>query len=403
MKTSPCEEAPAGFSPGKLGYITIPDSLKDLFILRGEFSLDFSIPLPVELPPGTENFSAGTLTVEMFLSGILRDLAENPQGRHSSYYRELAGALRPDMPAELLGAAVFKARNGDYAIALDILSLLEGLQPRRPEILLNRALVLEARALALENTAKPQEAEAAFAEAEAAYERALDTPLPDTFFKAGLFYRNRGNYRRAADCLNFYVNSEGAGTEGSGEGALPVKRHSTARKLLEEIKNNGLDDDAFREALELIRTGREEQGIRRAGEFLERRPGAGKGWFILGWGLRRLKRWKDGRACFEKALELGCDNPDTRNELAICLMEEGSLDRAEAELKKALRRNPDNVKLISNLGALALKQGREEEAEAFFRAALELDGEDPIARSWMGLQGEGGIVRIRRPEDEQAF
>ncbi|MDR2073402.1 MAG: tetratricopeptide repeat protein [Spirochaetaceae bacterium] len=381
------ETEPLGtkFAAGKLGYITIPLLLQKYLAGRTNFSLDFSIPLPVELPPEGE-FTAEQISVEMFLSGILRDLSENPEGQHSAYYRELAEALRPNMPEELLEAAMFKARNGNYTMALEILSLLEGLRSRRPELLLSKAVVLEARALALENAAKYPEAEEAFTQTEQAYETALGLPVGDTFFKAGLFYRRRGDYRRAADCLAAYLNTEDPDIsppedqmqdpESQREGRV------MARELLAEIRNSGLDDEAFRGALELIRKGEEEKGIRRAREFLERRPGAGKGWFVLGWGLRRLSRWEDGRACFEKALELGCDNPDARNELAICLMEEGHVDRAEEELKKALQLDPHNVKIISNLGVLALKRGRDAEAEAFFRAALELNGEDPVVRAW---------------------
>lgn len=387
METAPCsgqDPRNAKFAAGKLGYITIPRALQEHLARRTDLSLDFSIPLPVELPPEGENFTAENVSVEMFLSGILRDLAKNPEGQYSAYYRGLAEALRPNMPAELLEAAMFKARNGNYTMALEILSLLEGLRSRRPELLLSRALVLEARALALENAAKYPEAEEAFSEAEQAYETALGLPLGDTFFKAGLFYRRRGDYHRAAECLTAYLDAEDPDPpeDQAKDPDPPGDRRVAARKLLAEIRNNGLDDEAFRGALELIRQGEEEKGILRAREFLERRPGAGRGWFVLGWGLRRLSRWEDGRACFEKALELGCDNPDVRNELAICLMEEGYTDRAEEELKKALHSDPDNVKIISNLGVLALKRGRNAEADAFFRTALELNGEDPVVRAW---------------------
>ena len=132
----------------------------------------------------------------------------------------------------------------------------------------------------------------------------------------------------------------------------------------------------------MIRRGEEENGILKAKNFLERRSEAGNGWFVLGWGLRRLDRWKDGAACFEKALELGCSGSDTRNELAICLMETGDFPGARKQLEKALTEDPENVKIISNMGILALKQGLDDEAHAFFRTVLALDPDDPVARAY---------------------
>jgi tetratricopeptide (TPR) repeat protein len=388
---------------GKLIFITIPNALRDH--LAHHFPLNSSIPLPVELAPGSEELDADSLSPEKIISGILRDLAQNPKGEHSDYYRKLVIAVKPTILGELQEAAVLKARNGDYETALEIYDLLEGLYPQHPVLLLNRALVLEDRAGAMEQSAGPQKIEAAFAEAEDAYEAALvprplpgkqagvlpefpaerasasEGSLPDTLFNAGFFYEKRGEYRRAADCLTAYLETY---DEESGTALEDEEKLEKAQELLDEIRNNGLDDDAFMEAISLIRQGAEEKGILKVKEFLERRPGAGRGWFVLGWGLRRLGRWEDGEACFLKALELGCGNANTLNELAICRMEQGDLENAQKDLEQALRLDPDNVKIISNMGILALKQEDDERAAAFFRTVLELEPEDPIAKAFFG-------------------
>ncbi|MDR1430109.1 MAG: tetratricopeptide repeat protein, partial [Spirochaetaceae bacterium] len=156
---------------------------------------------------------------------------------------------------------------------------------------------------------------------------------------------------------------------------------------VKEIRVRNLDDAVFREACELIRNSRENEGIQKARNFLERHSEVWNGWFTLGWGLRRLERWADGEAAFRKALELGGDNADTRNELAICLMEQGQLQEARKELEGALRKDPENIKIISNLGILALKNSRDDEAGAFFRTVLELEPDDPIARNFLETRG----------------
>jgi tetratricopeptide (TPR) repeat protein len=371
--------------PGKRIFITLPgDSLG-----AGEnhdvrcFHFDPAIPLPVELPPGSGEFKAEDLNGEMILSGILWELAENPGGGHAAYYRNLAAEIKPGIFNELTEAAILKAKNGDHKTALDILSLLEGLCPRRPLLLLNRALVLEEYAFSLKNRAggggpAADEYVRAAEDAESAYESALASPLPDTLFYAGLFYHRSSDYGRAADCFAAYLEGE------SGNDPESAEKYSKAGELLDEIRKNSLDNESFKEALDLIRRGEEEQGILKARDFLERQPGAGNGWFLLGWGLRRLGRWEDGAACFEKALELGAANADALNELAICRMELNCFDEARRLLVKALYKEPDNIRFISNMGILALKQGRDDEAAAFFRTVLELEPDDPIAKAWIG-------------------
>ncbi|MDR1505923.1 MAG: tetratricopeptide repeat protein [Treponema sp.] len=401
---------------GRLVYLTVPPELHKKF--RGllhehgqdHFSFDPSIPLPVELPQDETDFRPEKLSPETILSGILRELSQLPEhDEHSVYYRELVLALRPGILEELTEAAVLKAGNGDYDTALEIFDILSGLFPRRSEenaarvILLNRALVLEAKAQASGKTQATPETSgvsSGFAAAEFAWEDALASPVNDTIFFAGLFYFKQEEYGRAAELFALYLEEN----EFRGDSSLPEadgedetkdeveevdeEKVKTARKLLDEIRNDSLDDPSFREACGLMRKGDEENAILKAREFLEKNPRAGKGWFMLGWGLRRLSRFKDGETCFEKAVELGLDNADTRNELAICRMETGNYDGARNELEKALRLDPDNVKIISNMGMLALKQGRTDEAAAFFRTALELDGEDPIAKAWAGARHE---------------
>jgi Flp pilus assembly protein TadD len=65
-------------------------------------------------------------------------------------------------------------------------------------------------------------------------------------------------------------------------------------------------------------------------------------------------------------------------------MELGDLSGAGKELETALREDPENVKIISNLGVLAGKAGDREKAAAFFRTVLELAPDDPVARAYLG-------------------
>ena len=74
---------------------------------------------------------------------------------------------------------------------------------------------------------------------------------------------------------------------------------------------------------------------------------------------------------------------DTFNEMAICQMERGDMDAARASLERALRLEPENVKIIVNLGVLANRMGKKGEALGFFKTALEIDPDDDLARDWI--------------------
>ena len=167
-------------------------------------------------------------------------------------------------------------------------------------------------------------------------------------------------------------------------------KKARAKEVLLKLGRQGYLDNLFKEAFDFIRLGEEEKGLAKAREFIERHPEVWNGWFLAGWAERRLGRWEEGRAAFEKALALGAEGVDSLNELSICLLELGRIPEARRALEWALRVEPENVKVIVNLGAVAVRQDKPREAAGFFRAALEIDPGDPAARSWLErLESEG--------------
>jgi len=372
----------------KLLFLSVPESLRGQIesVAHDDFSINPDIPLPVEIPENEENLNLEELSWEMIISGMLSVIAAGPEALVSvqenaaqknawiNYYRHFVLAVRPSIMVEFTEAAILKARNGDFDLALEILDSLRGLFPSSPAVTLNRALVMEERAAALERR-DSAETENAFRAAEAAYTEALalHPPFPTAQFNAGFFYLGRKDFRRARECFSQYVDS-----------AEDKAKTEQAGAIIKDIDENGLEDESFNDAYKFIQQGNEEEGMRSIRDYIEKYPSVWNGWFVLGWALRRLGRWEDGAAAFSKAIEMGGTGSDTRNELAICLMETGNLKGARGELESALRDDPENVKIISNMGVLALKSGNSEEAAAFFRTVLELDPQDPIANNFFG-------------------
>jgi tetratricopeptide (TPR) repeat protein len=356
------------------------------------FTVDPAIPLPVEIE---SDVKAGgpladlseNLSWEMILSGMIQvvanggDYAGEIQPHWMDYYRAFVLAVKPEIYNEFTGAAIIKAKNGDYDMALEITAALEGLFPGAPGVILNKAIVLEDKAEALERIGH-EDAEEVNAGALAAYETVLsmEPVLPDALFNAGFFFIRRKDYARAAECFSAYT---ALADDPAGQGG----KKEMAETMLNDIRARGLDDESFGGAVALIRSGEDEKALVKIRDFIERRPTVWNGWFVLGWALRKLGRWEDGLESFRKAAELGGANTDTRNETAICLMELGDLGAARKELTAALGDEPENVKIISNLGILALKEGDDDEAAAFFRTVLEIDPGDPIANNFFAGRG----------------
>jgi tetratricopeptide (TPR) repeat protein len=360
----------------RIVYLEVPESLRGKIetASKGDFSIDPAIPIPVELPPDEEKLDLENLSWEMILSGMMRVVSQDPFAENADYYRRFVLSVRPDIFNEFTEAAILKAKNRDFDLALEIFAALHGLFPESPVIMLNIALILEERAEMLENIGREELAEQEYEKVHSAYKEllAFENPLPNSLFNAGFFYMKRHDFDNALKCFKAY---------------LPVsdddEKKAEAESIIREIKSRSLNDELFREAYDLIRKGDEETGIEKARLFLEEHPEVWNGWFMLGWGLRRMERWEDGAASFRKAIELGGGRSDTRNELAICLMELGDLQTARKELETALYEDPENIKIISNLGILALKNGEDDEAAAFFRTVLEIEPNDQLALQYL--------------------
>jgi tetratricopeptide (TPR) repeat protein len=354
-------------------YISIPDNLGRRI---GEFEIDPTILLPVETPPGDEEFHLHSLSWEMIIAAMLKILAYQPEHRHADYYRRFIKAANPGIVAEMTQTAIFKAKNRDFDIAEEIFRALANLEPQEISNTVNLALVEEQHAQVYEQIGNEELKDAYLETAFLSYKEALrrDPESPDVHYHAGTFFLRQNNFRKAEEHLTRYL---GLGTE--------KKRIAEVKDILEEIKNHKNLDTLFKEAYDFIRIGKEEEGIKKIKQFMEIRPDISNAWFLLGWACRRMEQYDRGKEAFRKALELGAEETDTLNELAICLMELGEYKESRKMLSKALKQEPENVKVISNLGILALKEENEEEALGFFKSVLEIAPDDPIARQYISF------------------
>jgi len=342
----------------------------------GDFALDPSVLLPVELPAGrkAEEIDTADLSWEAIVAGMLTVLGHEPDHEDAAYYRRFVLAVKPDIKKEFTYAGILQARNGSFDIAQEVFLSLHGLFPECAQTVMNLALVYDQRARHAESMDHKEEAEAYTDKAFDAYKKALliEPEEPTLHYNAGYFFLHQRSFEKARDHFDSFVKLGG-----------DPKQVREVRRIISEIDSQHLVDRLFSEAYDAIRMGREEQGIGKITEFLSSNPRVWNAWFLLGWGHRRLSHWSEGRDAFLKAAELNPKHADTLNELAICLMELGDLDAAHIRLTAALGLEPENTKIISNLGIVALRRGREEESRGFFRTVLDLDPEDAVAKRYL--------------------
>jgi tetratricopeptide (TPR) repeat protein len=352
-------------------YISVPETIETELV---GLSIDPSILLPVELPPGDEELFLENLSWEMILAAMLKILAYDPGHEHAEYYRNFILHVKPDVVDELMYTGVLKAKNKDYSLSVEIFLALTSLLPENIEARINLALVYEERSKAYQKTERDDLAEEYRHKVMELYREIfeIDDSCPEAHFNAGYFYLHVEGYEKAR--YHFSIYSQ-VGTDG--------EKLEKVKKVVESIEERMGLDTLFKQAYDFIKLGKEEEGINRIREFLQESPHISNAWFLLGWAFRRLGRYKDGKEAFLQAIELEKPHTDVLNELAICLMELGEFEESKKNLEKALREEPENVKIISNLGILALKKDKKEEALGFFRSVLEIDPNDPIAKKYI--------------------
>ncbi|MCQ2575738.1 MAG: tetratricopeptide repeat protein [Treponema sp.] len=372
-------------------FIQIPE---DSEFSNQAFKIDPTIQIPVQkkVEESAGNFNPAEITTEQVLAGLLTVLAYDRKNPNLDYYRSIVTKVRPDIKTELCEAAILKTKNEDYDLAEEIFMSLHGLDPEDNAIVLNLALFLDQRAESYRRAGLFEDADAYDSDANTYYEQAMgaEPAIPDAFFNAGFFYLKQHKYREAKDAFDTFLALT-CDTSDEDMGENGVYKKERAQEIINNIKNQNMDDVRFKNAYDLITAGEEEKGLDEIRMFLQNNPKVWNAWFILGWGLRKMGRFSEAKEAFLQAVKFGGEeNAELYNELSLCYVEEKDFDEAEKCLKTAFALEPENTKIISNLGFLSMAKGKKQEARNYFQAVLEYDPNDVIAA--------GELLKLERNE-----
>ncbi len=369
----------SGDSPlDRIIYISIPEEAHRTI---GDFTIDADKLIPVEIPPDKESVDLTELSWEMIISAMLKIFAYNPAHRDIEYYRSFIHAVQPNLPAELSQAGIIKAEAKEYDLAQEIFTALRYLVPEDEKAFLNLAFLYEdmmenaaSRGLSDLHDAMQQQAHIVYRDM-----LQLHSGSPEAVYHAASFMIKSGSPARARELYEQFLDL-----------APEDERAAEVSSIIGRISRQDSQDILFAEAFDLIQLGKEEEALEKIGRYLTDNPKVWNAWFVKGWALRRLERYSEAEQAFLQSASMEDGEADVFNELAICQMELGKLEASRQSLARALKLEPENVKIIANLGILALKMHNEEEAIAFFRAAREIDPEDPVAAHYLDIFDIGG-------------
>jgi tetratricopeptide (TPR) repeat protein len=106
-------------------------------------------------------------------------------------------------------------------------------------------------------------------------------------------------------------------------------------------------------------------------------PESGRAWFYLALAHHKQKRYAEARVLFERAAEAPPVEPALHHFLGYCLYYLGDLPGARRAFESHLAAAPQEGNSHFGLGLIDLDEGRLDEAERRFRAAIDLQSNQP--------------------------
>lgn len=346
-----------------LVFITLPSSMEqDL----GEFHIDPSIEIPVQLPEGKKDLTSTEISIELLIAGMLKIIAFDPDHKNFSYYRDFVLAVQADAPEELTLAAIAQEQKEHYDFAEELFLTVNHLAPQSTTFI--NLATFYSKMATLDTTKGTRY--------DFYQQKAMDTLREGTILfeddeallsELGFFHLYQGNVELAKEYLERFmaVAQEGEKLE-------------HVRKIMADIDRKLNNDSLLMHAYDQIQMAKEEEALSSLERYLEDNPKVWNAWFLKGWAFRRLGHFSEAEKAFLTCISLGESSSDIYNELAICSLETDKKELAKNYLNTAVDLDEKNITLLSNLAYLHLQDGELDEAREFLELARVIDEKDPV-------------------------
>lgn len=189
----------------------------------------------------------------------------------------------------------------------------------------------------------------------------------------------------AAYHLGFYfVNEQAYGqaeniwTHAIKSGKLTEDQKGEVVDTLRKIKDKLIYERGYQAVIE----GFPDQGLVDLEPLLEDHPEWWNLLFFVGLAYRKKEMYDEALVYFQRVLSLNTGHVETMNEMAICYMSMGKLEKAHIVLKEALRLQPQNHEILCNMGIVYLQKGEIDKAKKNIQKSLVLVPDDEVTQSW---------------------
>ena len=360
-------------------FISLPPSMEQDI---GDFHVDSSIKIPVQLPDGKTKIDTTTeISIELIVAGMLKIIAFNWEHEHASYYRDFVLAVQPDAPGELTLAAIAQEKKGNYTFAEELFLSVIRLAPQSTSFI--NLATLYSR-MAIQDSEKGESYDLYQQKMINILHEGLEVVGEDAslYSEIGFFHLYQGNVELAGEYLEQYLELAEEGEK---------KKH--VMNIMKDIKTKLNDDANLMQAYDAIQMNDEEKALELLASYIKDNPKIWNAWFLKGWALRRLSRFQEAEEALVQALAWTKGSSDIYNELALCSIEPAKAELAKTYLNTAVALDDDNITLVSNLAYLHLKDGELDEARKFLEMARGIDPNDPVIIQLMkDYQNQSGEI-----------
>lgn len=376
-------------------YISVQNTLKtDL----GTFTLDPSIKLPVQLPPGKNEIDPDDVTVENIVSGMLTIIAYDEGHKHFAYYKSFIDALEPGLAQELNKAAIAKEQQKDYDFAEELFLAVYHMLPQSASCI-NLATLYSYMAVDARDKKNDEDEDKYLLMAKRTLQDGLRRFGENEHILAEIssFEAYMGNLEEAKEYLERYlmVASEG-------------EKKQELKKVKEQIDFQLQNDNEIKEAYDFIMLGMPDKALPIIDKFISANPDIWNGYFIKGWALRVKKDYEGAKEALMECIKKGESNSEIYNELSICELELGNRELSKTYLEAAADLDGEDLNIMSNLAFLYLTDGEFDQAREALEKARYLSGNDKIVEELIAqyekLTGEkiGDVIHEDIVKDEDS-
>ncbi len=357
-------------------------TLKDVFFISMEGQQNFEINGlqirdDIMLPLFVEEGSAVTpdkITPENIMTGMVKVIMAEPDNENLDYYRQFIYAVDPNIEGRLSSIAYEAENNNHYEDAFEMFKTLIALNPTSIDTNLNLAVSYDEYAQRL--AANGQDAESDKYE-EMAYEIYKEIDKYEekneaALFYLGRFYLLRENYNKSIEYFKEFVNI-----------SSDEQRVNEVKKLLTDMEHLGIKDDDYNMGITLINSEKYTDAVEFFDKFIAKFPHSWNGYYMKAIAQRYCGDHINAIANLESAGGLNPGSSDIFNEMGLNFMAMKKFKESELSFSKALRNNPDDASIISNLAMLNYRKGDKAAAKKYLEVILELYPDDLHAKDLM--------------------